>query len=175
MHYLHIAWGNSGWIKFIFHSPSVLRYNSSTYLQFPYSHRRRKYSARSARAGTKLFLSPFVRNRWVLTWCGGTKKVGVEEGHIWYHHLPPSSSTHHSISHHVPPLVNDDVVSAVPLYLKDAWGSTFLPYCWEGHCQKDFSSVRMAEHWNKLTREVVKFPSLEIVKIFLDAFLCNLL
>ena len=30
-------------------------------------------------------------------------------------------------------------------------------------------------HWNRLPKEAVEFPSLEIFKIHLDAFLCNLL
>jgi len=40
---------------------------------------------------------------------------------------------------------------------------------------KNFFMVMVTEHWNRLPREVVKFPSLEIFKTRLDAYLCNLL
>lgn len=36
-------------------------------------------------------------------------------------------------------------------------------------------TLRLTEHWNRLLREVVESPSLEIFKTHLDAFLCNLL
>ena len=38
-----------------------------------------------------------------------------------------------------------------------------------------FFTVRMTENWNRLPREVVESPSLEIFKTRLDAYLCNLL
>ncbi|GAB0181888.1 mitochondrial enolase superfamily member 1 [Grus japonensis] len=41
--------------------------------------------------------------------------------------------------------------------------------------RKDFFTVRVTEHWHRLPREVVEFPSLEIFKTRLDAILCNLL
>ena len=37
-----------------------------------------------------------------------------------------------------------------------------------------FFTLRVTEHWNMLHREVVESPSLEIFKICLDAFMCNL-
>jgi len=36
-------------------------------------------------------------------------------------------------------------------------------------------TVRVTEHWNKLPREAVESPSLEIFTAHLDAFLRNLL
>ena len=39
---------------------------------------------------------------------------------------------------------------------------------------KNFT-VRLMEHWNRLPREVVEFPSLEIFEIQLDTYTCNLL
>jgi len=33
----------------------------------------------------------------------------------------------------------------------------------------------VTEHWNRLPREVVEYPSLEIFKTCLDAYLCDLL
>ncbi|PKU42083.1 hypothetical protein llap_7622 [Limosa lapponica baueri] len=41
--------------------------------------------------------------------------------------------------------------------------------------RRNFFTVRVVEHWNKLPREVVESPSLETFKTRLDNFLCNLL
>ncbi|GAB0175911.1 hypothetical protein GRJ2_000056300 [Grus japonensis] len=41
--------------------------------------------------------------------------------------------------------------------------------------RKNFFTVRMMEHWNRLPREAVESPSLEIFKTRLDVILCNLL
>ncbi|PKU32332.1 hypothetical protein llap_17364 [Limosa lapponica baueri] len=41
--------------------------------------------------------------------------------------------------------------------------------------RKTFFTLMVTELWNKLPREVVESPSLEILKTPLDAFLCNLL
>lgn len=38
---------------------------------------------------------------------------------------------------------------------------------------KNFT-VRVAKHWNRLLREVMESPSLEISKTRLNAYLCNL-
>ncbi|GAB0204028.1 mitochondrial enolase superfamily member 1 [Grus japonensis] len=43
------------------------------------------------------------------------------------------------------------------------------------HMRKNFFTLRVTEHWNRLPREVVESPSLEIFKTHLDAILCNLL
>ena len=36
-------------------------------------------------------------------------------------------------------------------------------------------TLRVTEHWNRLPREVVESPSLEIFKTHVDAVLCSLL
>jgi len=41
--------------------------------------------------------------------------------------------------------------------------------------QKNFSTVRMMEDWNRLPREVVESPFMEIFRTHLDAYLCDLL
>ncbi|KFP67469.1 hypothetical protein N322_11560, partial [Cariama cristata] len=41
--------------------------------------------------------------------------------------------------------------------------------------RKNFYTLRVAENWNRLPREIVESPSLEIFKTHLDVFLCNLL
>ncbi|GAB0181646.1 hypothetical protein GRJ2_000629900 [Grus japonensis] len=41
--------------------------------------------------------------------------------------------------------------------------------------RKNFFTVRVVKHWNRLPREVVESPSLEILKTHLDTILCNLL
>ena len=40
---------------------------------------------------------------------------------------------------------------------------------------KKFFTVRVTEYWNRLPREVVDSPSLEIFKTCLDAYLCSLM
>jgi len=41
--------------------------------------------------------------------------------------------------------------------------------------RKNFFTLRVTEPWNRLPREVVESPSLEIFKTRLDATLCSLL
>jgi len=41
--------------------------------------------------------------------------------------------------------------------------------------RKHFFTVRDTEHWNRLPRQVVESPSLEIFRSHLETVLCNLL
>jgi len=41
--------------------------------------------------------------------------------------------------------------------------------------RKNFFPLRVTEHWNRLPREAVESPSLEIFKTRLDKVLCSLL
>jgi len=41
--------------------------------------------------------------------------------------------------------------------------------------RKNFFTLRVTEHWNRLPREAVESPSLEIFKTRLDKILCSLL
>jgi len=41
--------------------------------------------------------------------------------------------------------------------------------------RKNFFTPRVTEHWNRLPREAVESPSLEIFKTCLDEVVCNLL
>ena len=41
--------------------------------------------------------------------------------------------------------------------------------------RKNLFTVRVMEHWIRLSREIVESPSMEIFKMWLDAYLCNLL
>jgi len=41
--------------------------------------------------------------------------------------------------------------------------------------RKSFFNLRVTGHWNRLPREVMESPSLEIFKTHLDKVLCSLL
>jgi len=54
-------------------------------------------------------------------------------------------------------------------------GHKLKPWKIHLHMRKNFFPLRLTEPWNRLPREVVDSPSLEIFKTHLDAFLCSLL
>ena len=44
----------------------------------------------------------------------------------------------------------------------------------KSHLRKNFFTVEVTDHWDRLPREVVESPSLQTFKTHLDAFLCSL-
>ena len=54
--------------------------------------------------------------------------------------------------------------------------NSIKPECRKFHTnmRKNFFTVRVTEHWNRLHREAVECP-MEIFKTHLDAYLCDLL
>ena len=41
--------------------------------------------------------------------------------------------------------------------------------------QKNLFMIRMTEHWNRLSREVVESPSMEIFETYMNTYPCGLL
>jgi len=58
---------------------------------------------------------------------------------------------------------------------KGQWAQTEAQEVLNVNMRKNFFPLRVMEHWNRLPREVVESPSLEIFKTRLDKVLCSLL
>ena len=54
-------------------------------------------------------------------------------------------------------------------------GHKLKPGKFHQNMRKNFFTLRVTEHWNRLPREAVESPSLEILKTRLDTVLCSLL
>ena len=54
-------------------------------------------------------------------------------------------------------------------------GQKMEPRKFHINMQKNFLTVKVTEHWNRLPREVLESPSLEIFNTHLDTHLCKLL
>jgi len=65
--------------------------------------------------------------------------------------------------------------SVVPSDRTRANGHKLKPRKLQLNMWKNFFPLRVTEHWNRLPREVVDSPSLEIFKVHLDKVLCSLL
>jgi len=54
-------------------------------------------------------------------------------------------------------------------------GHKWKPRKFHLNMRKSFLALRVMEHWNRLPRDVVDSPSLEIFRTRLDEILCSLL
>ena len=64
--------------------------------------------------------------------------------------------------------------SVVPSYRARGNGHKLQHKKFHLYMRKNFFTLRVADHWNRLPREAVESPSLETFKTHLDTTLCNL-
>jgi len=100
----------------------------------------------------------------------------------------------HLCSFHQKGMSNTEQLTAIPegllIYSGTNWGTSLGKYFWflsnlaSAHpsvfifclnTRKNVFPLRVMEHWNRLPKEVVESPALEIFKTRLDKVLCSLL